>query len=255
MPESPPGSAAGRLTGPRRGDRPAAPPGAPLRQLLGEGTRTLAPSQSARLDAELLLCFTLGLDRAALYREPERPVDTAAARDFRALLSARQRGVPLAYLTGRREFFGRTFEITDAVLVPRPETEGLVELAIETCAGRNELRVLDLGTGSGALAVTLAAELDTALVVAIDRDSAALAVAGRNIRCHGVAVHRLQGDWLDALGGTARFDLVVANPPYVASDDAALTSGETACEPRLALDGGADGLDALRRIAGACVPH
>lgn len=209
---------------------------------------------SARLDAELLLAEVLATDRVGVYLRFDRPLGRAEVDAYRALIRRRGEGEPVAHLTGRREFWSRSFTVTPDVLVPRPETELVVERAlawIRETGGRDRApRILDLGTGSGAIAVALAVELPEASVIAVDLSPAAAAIAERNADTAGVAtrVRVVVSDWTAALPADARFDLVVANPPYIPSPDLATLPPEVRREPVLALDGGADGLDAYRRI-------
>ncbi len=220
--------------------------------LLREGTRRLARvSETARLDCELLLALALGLDRAALYGRTAEELASGAVERFETLLAERMGGRPMAQIIGRREFHSLEFEITDEVLVPRPETELLVEIVREDVRAKGgNPRILDLGTGSGAVAVALARILPESQVVASDISHAALAVARRNAA--GMAPGRVrfvQGSWYGPLDGR-RFDAIACNPPYVES---ALCGEQPLCfEPRQALDGGPDGLRQLRlAIAGA----
>ena len=219
-----------------------------LGSLLREGTRRLGRvSDSARLDCELLLAHALGLDRAALYaRSGEEPQNGAVGR-FEALLAERATGRPLAHIIGRREFFSLKFEITRDVLVPRPETELLVEVirdGVDSIGGTP--RILDLGTGCGAVAVALARTLPESKLVASDSSRRALAVARRNAA--GLAPGRVRfvhGPWYGPLDGR-RFDAIACNPPYVES---ALCGEPPLCfEPLRALDGGPDGLRELRPV-------
>jgi release factor glutamine methyltransferase len=201
-------------------------------------------------EARLLLCHVLGLSLAALEAHPERkvsPPDTAA---FRALLARRAAGEPIAYLTGHREFYGLDFHVTPAVLIPREETELLVDVALEAKAAR----ILDLGTGSGCLAIAVAKQLPQAELMAVDVSAAALDVARENAARHGVTVRFVQGDWFVPLAGE-RFDLILANPPYVAEADPHLTQGDVRFEPRAALAAGPDGLDDIRSIVAAAPAH
>ncbi len=171
----------------------------------------------ARLEAELLVAHALGLDRLGLFLAFERPVEASEIDRARDLLVRRVQGTPVAYLTGVREFYARPFEVGPGVLVPRPETELLVDRARALAAGRPGLVVGDLGTGSGCLAVTLALELDAPRVVGLDVSAEALRWARANAQRHGAAVELLEGDGLDALAAAAPegYDLLVSNPPYV----------------------------------------
>ena len=197
-------------------------------------------------EARRLLCHVLGMTPAASEAHPERkvsPDDTAA---FRALVARRAAGEPVAYLTGRREFYGLEFQVTPDVLIPREETELLVDIALETKARQ----ILELGTGSGCLAVAVAKHLPQARVTAVDACAAALSVARQNAARHGVGIRFLQGDWFAPLAGE-RFDLILANPPYVAEHDPHLAQGDVRFEPRAALAAGPDGLREIRRIVAA----
>jgi len=206
-------------------------------------------SDSARLDAELLVAHALGMGRLDVYLQYDRPLDGIELTAIRALLRRRGRGEPVAHLTGQREFHGRSFRVTPDVLIPRPETETLVDRALRAARERGgELRIADLGTGSGCLACTLAAELPAATVIASDLSPAALAVAAGNAEALGVAgrVLFVEGGWVDGL--VADLDLVVSNPPYVTTAEMDELPRDVGFEPRLALDGGADGLDAYRLL-------
>ncbi len=232
-----------------------APP-ADVRELLAQAVRALAAtSDSARLDAELLLAAVLGGGRASLYAAPERAVAPAVAARYRDAVARRARGEPLAYITGEREFWSLPLAVDARVLVPRPETELLVELALAGTAADSACDVVDLGTGSGAIALALAQARPRWRLLAIDRAWGALEVARANARRLALPdVRFLASDWFAAIGAW-RFDLALANPPYVASDDPVLAGRELASEPRFALDGGADGLAAIRRIVGAAPAH
>lgn len=215
--------------------------------------RFAAVSDSPALDAALLVAEALGLPRAALDSDPDRRLEPAQATRLESLAARRAAGEPVAYLTGRREFWSLELEVTPAVLVPRPETELLVEWCLEAIAGRTHPAILDLGTGSGAIAVAIAGMRNDAQVTAIDASADALAVAARNARRHGLANLRfLRGDWFAPVGG-ARFDAIVANPPYVAPDDPALAA--LAHEPRAALVAGDGGLADLAAICVEAPSH
>lgn len=212
-------------------------------------------SESPALDAELLLARALGRDRSWLLAHRDEPPDADALAQAEAWLARRAAGEPLAYITGIREFWSLEFNVTPAVLIPRPDTEILVERALELIPAGQPCRVADLGTGSGAIAIAIASERAAAEVTATDESEEALAVARRNAaRLVPGRIRFVAGDWFAALGGE-RFDLVVSNPPYVAEADPALADAAIACEPRRALAAGADGLDDIRRIAAALPAH
>jgi release factor glutamine methyltransferase len=211
----------------------------------------------ARLDAEVLVAHALAQPRAWLLahgRDELRPEQAAACE---ALFARRRRGEPVAYIVGEREFHGLAFAVSPAVLIPRPETELLVEIALAELAARPpdaRLRVLDLGTGSGAVAVALARAAPWIEVSAGDALAAALEVASANAARHAVAVRLRRGDWFAPFAGE-RFALVVANPPYVGENDAHLAQGDLRFEPREALVAGPDGLAALRTIIAQAPAH
>lgn len=231
--------------------------------------------ETARLDAEILLGDVLGMDRMSLYVNFDQPLEPGEVDRFRTALQRRHRGEPVAYITGRREFLRATLAVTPAVLIPRPETELLVEAVLERLPAKEPaegvstveetgdaddrwLQLADVGTGSGAIAIGLAMERDDAHVVALDVSEDALAVARRNAETCSVSerVQFVQGDLLaplregaDAESFVGRFDAVVSNPPYVATGEwDALPAGIREYEPRVALDGGPDGLDLYRRL-------
>jgi len=210
------------------------------------------PAPGPELDAQLLLAQVLGVPRVRLKSHPETRVPVAAAGRFRELLQRRVHGEPVAYLTGVRDFWSLPLAVTPAVLVPRPETELLVERALALHAGA-AARVADLGTGSGAIALALAAERPGWHLVATDVSAAALAVARANAGALGLArVEFRHGDWFAPLAA-GRFDLLISNPPYVAADDPALAA--LAFEPRAALTPGPDALGCLRLLAHGAPRH
>lgn len=217
-------------------------------------------SESPRLDAELLLAHVLKLDRVALYVNHDRPLVNEEVDAFRELLRQRGRGVPIAYIVGEQPFLTTSLHVSPAVLIPRPETELLVEAVVEQMRELpgDELLVADVGTGSGAIAVGVALAEPRARVVALDVSSGAAEVASANVERHGLGerVRIVVGDLLAPLLSEAghadykgRLDVVVSNPPYIATDELALLPRDVReFEPVLALDGGADGLDVYRRL-------
>jgi release factor glutamine methyltransferase len=213
-----------------------------------------ARARIAVVDARILLRHVLQCPAARLVAHPEQALDAEHRTAFRGLVERREAGEPIAYLTGEREFFGREFFVTPAVLIPRPETELLVEIALAHFAERPRARAVDLGTGSGALAVSLALELDEADVTAVDRSREALLVAMANAARLGASISFVHSDWFEALD-TERFDLIVANPPYVAAADPHLEEGDVRFEPRTALASGEEGLDDLATIVAAAPAH
>lgn len=219
---------------------------ATLRELLA-GAR-LSAEVEARHEVEILLGHALKRDRAWLFTHADSIPDAAAVDRFRALMAARQRGEPVAYLIGQRGFWTLDLSVTADVLIPRPETELLVELALERIPANADFEVADLGTGSGAIALALASERSHTRILATDASAAALSVASANAkRLEITNVEFAEGDWCAALGSRT-FDMIVSNPPYIAVDDAHLTQGDLRYEPASALASGADGLDAIRRL-------
>lgn len=204
-------------------------------------------SDSPRLDAEMLLARALDVPRSYLFAHPEDSLDPAALARFTEAVERRSGGMPMAYITGEREFWSLTLMVTPDTLVPRPETEVLVDHALQMLAEDSDLRVLDAGTGSGAIALAIASERPLCAIVATDIDDAALAVAAENARQLDIAnVEFRCGDWFEPVADE-RFELIVVNPPYIPHDDAHLD--RLSHEPRLALVAGEDGCDAIRRIA------
>jgi len=216
--------------------------------------RTLSNhSDSARLDAEILLCQVLRLSRSALIVRGADPIAAESRHAYEHLIARRVHGAPIAYLTGKREFWSLELSITPDVLVPRPETEVLVELALRLLPTDQARSVLDLGTGSGAIALAIASERPLVCATGIDVCEHALAVAIANSHKLGLPDVRWRvGSWFDAVPGE-RFDLIVANPPYVASNDPALK--QLTAEPALALSSGPTGLEALTKIVDRAALH
>jgi release factor glutamine methyltransferase len=212
--------------------------------------QALAQAGIAPIDAQVLLAHVLGVERAWLAAHAPDPLPTAASGGFFALARRRRDGEPVAYLVGAREFWGLAFAVDSSVLIPRPETETLVECALQRLPRDRPVRLLDLGTGSGAIALALAHERPDAEIVATDRFPEALALAQANAARMKLAnVHWLQSDWYRQLvDRDGRFDLIASNPPYIAAGDPHLREGDVRFEPQSALIAGADGLDALRVI-------
>ncbi len=225
-----------------------------LGELVGWGCRALAAaSATPRLDAELLLSLAAGRPRSTILGFPEATVPVAAGEHFRSLIRERRGGLPLAYLTGHKEFYSLELGVTRDTLVPRPETELLVDLALSHLVRDSGAKVLDLGTGCGAIALAVKRERPGVHVTAVDSSRAALRVARRNAARLALDVRWVESTWFEALEGD-RYDLIVANPPYVASSDPHLTR-ELRHEPRGALDGGDDGLSAIRQILAGARAH
>jgi release factor glutamine methyltransferase len=208
-------------------------------------------------EARLLLRHVLGCSAAYIEAHRDDQIPAESATRFTELTRRRAAGEPIAYLRGVREFFGREFAVTAAVLIPRPETELLVELGIAKLKGASRQvapRILDLGTGTGCVALSLALELPAARVTALDISAAALLVARHNAQRHRVALDCIESDWFAALDGQ-RYDLIVANPPYIATGDKHLRQGDLRFEPQQALVSGADGLDAIHCIIAGAARH
>ncbi|MEX2524984.1 MAG: peptide chain release factor N(5)-glutamine methyltransferase [Gammaproteobacteria bacterium] len=217
-------------------------------QALEEARARLAHLESARLDADILLAAVLDCRREDFYARPERELPANRAVDFHALIERRSEGYPVAYLTGRREFWSLQCQVNSHTLIPRPETETLVEAALARIPEETALDILDLGTGSGAIALALAGERPACRITATDISREALAVAYENANAAGLSnIAFMESDWFSELE-RQRYHLIVSNPPYVESNYGGFATGEIRFEPRLALDGGPAGLDAIRRI-------
>ena len=212
-------------------------------------------SSSARIEVQCLLQAVLQVNRAHLLTHPEQLLDADQHARYMALLERRLGGEPIAYLLGEREFYGLTFKVSPATLIPRPETELLVELALQHIPQQGACRLLDLGTGSGAIALSIAHARRNTEVTAVDASDAALEVAQHNMQLLKLGnVRLLHSDWFSALQGE-RFDIIVSNPPYIAADDVHLAQSDVRFEPRTALASGADGLEDIRRITAQATGH
>lgn len=220
-----------------------------IRQYLEDGTAILRRvSDSPRLDAELLMGMVLRKPRSYLHAWPEQELGTQQAACYEELLRRRFSGEPIAYMTGFREFWSMPLRVTPAVLIPRPETELLVERALLRLPEDQETRVLDLGTGSGAVSLAIARERPQAQVIGVDISVAALDLARTNAQLQRIGnVEFRESNWFDAVRGE-KFHVVVGNPPYVAEDDPHLGRGDVRFEPRLALDAGENGMNCFRAI-------
>lgn len=219
-----------------------------IKHLLEDATRKLSGVPASRYEAELLLCFALEVNRSFLYANPEMTIPARRQNDFVRLIRRRVRGEPIAYLTGYQSFWSLELEVNPDVLIPRSETELLVETALQLIPQQGRWRVADLGTGSGAIALALAQERPQCEVHATDCSAAALQVARRNAKSHGLdSVSFHLGSWAEPLAG--KFNVIVSNPPYVAPNDPHLETGDCRFEPRLALEADNDGMGALKRVA------
>lgn len=208
-----------------------------------------------RVDAEVLLAYALSKPRSWLIAHADDTLSAEHASSYTGLVEKRERGEPVAYITRQRGFWSLDLEVTPATLIPRPETELLVELVLERLPLHKSVRVLDLGTGSGAIALAIASERPQAYVTATDASHDALAVAQRNAHRHSIMnVSFVHGDWFAPLNNQ-RFDIIVSNPPYIEREDPHLTQGDLRYEPVSALASGMDGLDDIRRIVRAAPAH
>ena len=217
--------------------------------------QALAAAPLDAVDARVLMRHACGVDAAYLIAHADDVLSADRRAGFAAMVARRAAGEPVAYITGTREFFSLEFKVTPAVLIPRPETELLVEIALERTTTDGACRVLDLGTGSGCVAITIAKHRPRAQVVAADRSATALEIARQNaVRHAAVNLELHASDWFAALDDM-RFDVIVANPPYIAAGDAHLQRGDLRFEPAAALAAGVDGLDSIRTIIAAAPRH
>ena len=220
-----------------------------IKQSLSHAITLLAPlSPSASIDAEILLAYTLDSTRTFLYTYPEKELTTDQWKKYQQLLNKRAEGRPIAYLTGTREFWSLPLQVSENTLIPRPETELLVELALTLLNNRTTATILDLGTGSGAIALAIASAERNWQVHACDCSEAALTIAKKNAMQLGLShLHFFCSDWFSAIP-VQKFDAILSNPPYIAENDPHLQQGDVRFEPQTALVAGVDGLDALRII-------
>ncbi|MEF3075038.1 peptide chain release factor N(5)-glutamine methyltransferase [Methylobacter sp. Wu1] len=221
-----------------------------IKSALADAVDALASiSDSALLDAEVLLCHVLQKERSYLRTWPDKLLEPEQLEQFWTSIEKRRKGMPVAYLIGHREFWSRDFHVSPDVLIPRPDTELLVELGLELIPPDKPFNLIDLGTGSGIIAVTLAAERPHAQVIATDFSPAALKIAEHNAQQHHIANIRFyQSDWFDNVPNI-QFDLVISNPPYIAEDDSHLQEGDVRFEPQTALIAAQQGLRDIEIIA------
>jgi release factor glutamine methyltransferase len=205
-------------------------------------------SESAALDAEVLLAHCIGKSRSYLYTWPDQALSVSLWEAYQSLIAQRLIPTPVAYLLGEREFFSLDFKTTAAALIPRSDTELLVEAALERCPLTSSFRILELGTGTGAIAVTLKVHRPAATIVATDISPQCLALAGQNATRHQVDISWVESDWFSAVEALEPFDMIVSNPPYIAQNDVYLTQGDLPAEPLLALSSGRTGLESLQQI-------
>jgi len=223
-----------------------------INTVLTGARQRLAGTRQSALEAEILLAHSLETSRSFLYANPELVLPHTRVRAFDGLLQSRLSGTPIAYLTGQREFWSLPLEVTPDTLIPRPETELLVETALELIPKNEACRVADLGTGSGAVALAIASERPDAKIIATDISKSALAIARKNAASLEIQnIEFIRSDWFESVNG--QFQLVVSNPPYIASGDEHLQKGDVRFEPRLALAAGRDGLDSIRTIISTCL--
>lgn len=220
-----------------------------IAQTLKAASEKLAPSShSARLDAEVLLCHVLACSATHLIAWPEKLLDASQLESFNQLIRERQSGIPVAYLTGHKEFWSLDFRVTPATLIPRPDTEILVDFVLQQFSDRKKLRLVDLGTGSGAIAIAIASEQPDWEITATDISSEALAVARENAHRHQItSIKFVESDWFAQLSGH-QFELIISNPPYIAQYDHHLSQGDVRFEPASALVSGSTGMDAIKQI-------
>lgn len=223
-----------------------------IKSVLADAAASLASvSDSALLDAEILLSLALKQPRSHLRAWPDKPLQTEQLEAFKALLAQRQLGTPIAYITGYREFWSRDFQVNPDVLIPRPDTELLIELSLNLIPANKPVNIIDLGTGSGIIAITLAAECPQARVTATDFSLAALRIAELNAKQHRINNIRFyHSHWFTDVPA-CKYDLVISNPPYIAEDDSHLQQGDVRFEPLTALSAPEQGLADIRAIASA----
>ncbi|MGY8814657.1 MAG: peptide chain release factor N(5)-glutamine methyltransferase [Gammaproteobacteria bacterium] len=226
-----------------------------IAEILDSSSVQLCKFETARLDCEVLLSCVLNKNREFFYAHPEHQLTAQEKKVFTALISKRSTGYPIAYMTGKKEFWSLQISVNRSTLIPRPETECLVSAALDKISDNRSANILDLGTGSGAIAIALAKEKPLCTIIATDISEDTLFTASKNARLNGLEnIHFQQSDWFSTLN-KKQFDLILSNPPYVESSDPGFNSGEICHEPRIALDGGQAGLDAYHQIVPAAFKH
>lgn len=227
-----------------------------IAQAIKDASLALAQiSDSAHLDAEVLLCHVLNCAATHLMAWPEKVLDEKQVQTFRQLVEQRQHGTPIAYLTGNKEFWSINFKVTPDTLIPRPDTELLIEFVLEKFSDQNKIKAIDLGTGSGAIAIAIASERPNWNMFATDISNGALAVAKENARLNNIAnIKFIKSNWFDQLEHQ-QFDLIISNPPYIATKDEHLSQGDVRFEPISALTSGETGMNDIERITSQAEEH
>ena len=227
-----------------------------IQQALGQASQNLSTSSpSAMLDAQVLLSFVLQCNTAHLAAWPEKELSKEQLSDYLQLIQQRQQGLPVAHLTGQREFWSLHFFVNNSTLIPRPETETLIEYMLTKFDHRKNLKLLDMGTGTGAIAIAIAKEKPDWQIVASDVSNEALKLASKNGEHHQVSnITFVQSDWFENITSTD-FDIIVSNPPYIASDDPHLQQGDVRFEPLSALTSGPEGLDDIKHLCAHAAEH
>jgi len=227
-----------------------------IQQALGQASQNLsASSPSAMLDAQVLLSFVLQCNTAHLAAWPEKELSKEQQSDYPQLIQQRQQGLPVAHLTGQREFWSLHFFVNNSTLIPRPETETLIEYMLTKFDHRKNLKLLDMGTGTGAIAIAIAKEKPDWQIVASDVSNEALKLASKNGEHHQASnITFVQSDWFENITATD-FDIIVSNPPYIASDDPHLQQGDVRFEPLSALTSGQEGLDDIKHVCAHTAEH
>jgi release factor glutamine methyltransferase len=219
-----------------------------ITELLQKGEQSIHSSESARLDAEILFCDVMQFSRSRIYSHPEQAVPEDKSVLFQSLIEQRQQGHPIAHLTGKKEFWSLELTVNKDTLIPRPETELLVETALQMIPENAAFNILDLGTGSGAIAIAIASERPDCKIVATDINKNALSIAKENAETHQIEnIQFFLSDWYKNIPSQS-FDLIVSNPPYIKQDDEHLSQGDVRFEPELALVSGVDGMQAINII-------